>query len=82
MDALGDREKVGVAIDHEPAGVHADAAHVGEQRLQHLRDAATRRGRVHVENRAARERLLCELGGGFEARHPLRADERLQPSGV
>jgi hypothetical protein len=78
VDALGDREEVGVTLDHEPARVDAGAAHVREQRLQHLRDPAACGGRVHVENGAARERLLGQLRGGLEAGHPVRADERLK----
>ena len=37
VDALGDREELRVALDHDPAGVDARAPRVGEQRLQQLR---------------------------------------------
>jgi hypothetical protein len=41
VDALGDAEEIGITGDDHPAGIHACPPRVGEQRAQHLRDAAT-----------------------------------------
>ena len=41
---------------------------IGEQRLQHLRDAAALRGRVDVEDRPPGERRLRLVGDALEAR--------------
>jgi hypothetical protein len=79
MDALGDREEVRIALDHQPARVDAGAADIGEQRLQHLGDTAAGRRRIDVEHRAALERLLGRGGDLLEARHARRADQRLEP---
>ena len=40
VQALGEAEELGVAVDDHPAGVDAGAAHVADQRAQHLGDAA------------------------------------------
>ncbi len=50
VDAFGDPEEFGVAVDHDPTGVDADTSDVREQGLQQLRDPTTRRGRVDVDH--------------------------------
>ena len=82
VDPLRDCEERGIALDHQPARVDARAAGVGEQRLQHLGDAAAARGRVDVQHRATGKRLARSCRGLLEPRHPLRADQRLEPRGV
>ena len=82
VDTLRDCEELGVAFDHEPACVDPCAAGVGEQRLQHLGDAAAGSGRVDIQNRVTGERLSRSLRSLLEPRHPLRADQRLEPGGV
>ena len=79
VNALRDLEEAGVALDHEPADVEPRAASVGQQRLQHLGDAAARGGRVDVEDRSASHRRLGRLGNPLVASDPLGPDQRLQP---
>ena len=68
MDALGDREEVRIALDHNQRASTPSAADIGEQRLQHLGDTAAGRRRIDVEHRAALERLLGRGGDLLEAR--------------
>ena len=82
VDPLRDREELRVALDDEPTRVDAGGAHVGKQRLQHLGDAAAGRGRVHVPDRAAAERGLRRLGDVLVERHPVGADQGLEPRRV
>ena len=56
VDALGDGEELGCLAQHDPAGVDAGAAHVGEQRPQHLRHAAAAEGGADVPDRPPLER--------------------------
>ena len=44
VEALGQLEELGRLAQHDPARVDAGAADVGEQRAQHLGDAAARAG--------------------------------------
>ena len=75
MHPLRDLEEARVAFDHDPTGVHAGAARVREQRLQQLGDAATGRGRVHVQDRtalragAAAAAVVSELFGALGTEH-------------
>ena len=48
VQSLGDREELLIAVQHQPAGVDPGAAPVGQQRLQHLGDAATLGGGIDV----------------------------------
>jgi hypothetical protein len=48
VEALGDGEEFGRALDHHPADVYAGAACVRDQRLEQLRDATAASRRVHV----------------------------------
>ena len=57
VDALGDGEELGCLAQHDPAGVDAGAANVGEQRPQHLRHAAATEGGADVPDRPPLERL-------------------------
>jgi hypothetical protein len=66
VDPLRDLEERGIAVDHAPAGVEADPAHVGQQRLQQLGDAAAARSRVDVPDRAAPEELPAVLHAALD----------------
>ena len=48
-----------IALHHDPAHVQPGAAHVADQRAQHLRHLAAERGRVHGPQRAAAEQLAA-----------------------
>ena len=63
VDALGDLEEVGVALDHGPARVDAGALGVADQRQQQLHHAPALGGRAHVPDRALAE----QLAGGADA---------------
>ncbi len=82
VNPLRDREEVGISFDHEPARVDAGAARVREQCLEHLGNAAARPGGVDVQDGAPGESLSRDLGRLLELRHPLDADQRLQPRRV
>ena len=78
-------KNAGVALDHEPAGVDPGAADVGEQRLEHLGDAAADGGRVDVEDRTAGECLAHGVRSAEEALGPFVADhgrEQLRRRGL
>ena len=66
MDALRDREERRVAVDHGPAGVDPRSTRVGQQRSEHLGDAAPARGRVHVPDPAPRELLAARPLGAMQ----------------
>jgi hypothetical protein len=57
VDALGDSEEIGRALDHRPAHVRAGAAGVRHQRLEQLRDAAPSGRRVDVPHDPAGQQL-------------------------
>ena len=57
VQALGDAEELGVAADGDPSRVDADAAHVADERAQHLGDAAAMSGGVHVPERPPVQQL-------------------------
>ena len=57
VETLRDLEEPRVAFDHEPTRVDPTPRDVCEQRLEHLGNAAARRGRVHVQDRAPVEVL-------------------------
>ena len=57
VDALGNGEEIGRALDHHPADVNAGAPRVGDQRFEQLRDAAAASGRVHVPDDPAGQKL-------------------------
>ena len=78
VDALGDLEVSGIALDDQPARVDPDAAGVREQRLQELGDTAAARSGVHVDDASPVEPLTgarCRLRETVGA---LGADERGQ----
>ena len=54
---LGDVEEVLLPEDHLPVGVEADVAHQRHQRVEDLRYAPAERGRAHVQDRLALQRL-------------------------
>ena len=70
VEPLGDREEVGVAFDHDPAGVDADTPGVREQRLEQLGHATAGRGRVDVEHLPPVERSSSVVGEVLECREP------------
>ena len=74
VEALGDAEEVGVAVDHDPARVEPGAADVADQRAQHLGDAAAVRGRVDGPERPAGEQFPAARDGVLEARQPVRRE--------
>ena len=85
VQALGDAEELGIALGDDPAAVEPGAAHVADQRAQHLGDAAAERGRVDVPDRAGAEQRvrgrdgLLELREALAGQHlgePLRAQRR------
>jgi hypothetical protein len=77
VEALRDEEELAVLAQDRPARVDADAADVGQQSAQHLRDPAPARGRVDVPDRPSLEEQARPLG---EALHlgVLVADQRLE----
>ena len=55
VQPLGQREEHRVALDDEPPARDTHAEREGQQDVEHLRDAAARSGRVHVDDPVARE---------------------------
>ena len=82
MNSLGDLEEVGIAPDHEPADVEAGSAAVGEQRLQHLGNAAAGRGGVDVQHRPASQERLGRLGDRLVTSGAVRTDQGLEPGRI
>ena len=80
VDALGDREELGVTGDDEPAHRHADAEDVADQHLQHLGHSPAGGRRVDVPHRAASERGPSTGCFADERGVALLPDERLQAS--
>src|SRR4051794_10470541 len=78
VDALGDLEVAGVALDDQPPRVDADAAGIREERLQELGDAASARRGVHVDNPPAVEPGAGVRGRLREAFGAVGSDERGQ----
>ena len=67
VDPLGEDEEVLVALDHHPARVDAGPARVGEQRDEHLGNAAAAGGRVDVPYDAPVEHLAAAPHGAQDA---------------
>jgi hypothetical protein len=67
MDALGDREEVLVALEHQPVGIDAGTGQVAEQEVQHLGDPAALLGRVDLPQPPAGEPLGRQLQAIQEA---------------
>jgi hypothetical protein len=82
VDPFRDREEGRIPFDHEPPGIDARAACVGEKRLQHLRHTASGPGRVDVQYRPAGERRPRQVSRPLESRHPLGADQRREPGRI
>ena len=82
VDPLRHRKERRVALDDEPARVDPAAPRVGEQRLEHLGNAAAGGGRVHAYDSAPGEPLPRLLGHRLEAGHPLPPDQRLKARSV
>ena len=58
--ALGDREERRLAGDHvQPAGVHAHAADVTHEYVEHLGHSAARSSRIDVPHRGAVQGVAC-----------------------
>lgn len=81
VDALGDFEEAGVAVDDQPSRVDAGASGVREQSLQELGDPASARARVHVDDPPPFEVGAAARGRLGETVGALRADQRGQPFG-
>ena len=60
-------KNVGVAVENQPPGLDAGAPPVGEQRLQHLGDAAAVRGGVDVPDHPPGESRAGAASGGQQA---------------
>ena len=76
---FGDLEEGGVSVDNGPPGVDARAFRVGEQRLQELGNAATRRRRVHVHHSRAAESIPSAVGNALESLGALRTQQVCEP---
>ena len=79
VDALGEREELGVAVEHQPAVVDAGAPPVREQRLQHLGHPAAVGGRVDVPDDAVVEERLCLAPRGWRAARPVGLEQAGEP---
>jgi hypothetical protein len=78
VQAFGEREKLGVAGDHEPADRDVEIADVPNQHLQHLSDPAAGSGRVDVPYGAPGQLSPNPVSGLEQAKVPLATDEGLQ----
>ena len=82
VQALGDAEELGVAADGDPSRVDADAAHVADQRAQHLGDAAAVSGGVHVPERPPVQQLAPAGHRVLELRQALGREDVAEALGI
>jgi hypothetical protein len=78
VQALGDREKLGVPGDHQPADRDVQILDVPDQDLQHLGDPATCRGRADVPDGVPAQQGPELVGGQGELPVSRGADDRLE----
>ena len=78
VDPLGEDEEVLVALDHHPARVDAGPARVGEERDEHLGNAAALGGRVDVPYDAPVEHLAAAPHGAQHALVVLGREHRFE----
>ncbi len=79
VDPLGDLEEAGVAFDHDPTGIDAHAAGMGEQGLQQLRDSTAGCGGIDVDHATVSEPVAGIGGRTLEPLDALGADQLRQP---
>ena len=79
VHALGDRKERRFAVEDQPAVLDLGATPVGEQRLEHLGDAAAMGGGVDVPDRAVPERQPSSCRARGEAFGSLRRQDARQP---
>ena len=77
MHPPGDGEELRVTVQNQPSGVHACAASIGQQTLQHLRHPATVRGGIDVPHHATSEKGPSPGGGRHQPAPLQRAKDRL-----
>ena len=82
VQALGDVEELRVARDRHPARVEAGAAHVADQRPQHLRHAAAVRGGVDVPEGPPFQQLAPARDRMLEIRQALGREDVAEALGV
>jgi hypothetical protein len=68
------REELGIALDDHPAGVHTGPARIGDQRHEHLGDAAPACRRVDAPHDPAGQQPLCARDRGIELTDLLRRE--------
>jgi len=78
VDALGDVEELGRAIDDDPARVDPGAARVGDKRAQQLDHATPERGRVHVPDDPPGEQLARLAHAALEVGEPVGRQHRTE----
>ena len=66
VEALGDAEELGIAVDHQPARIDPAPTRVADQRTQHLRDPASAPRRVDVPERSLVQQLPSPRERVFE----------------
>ena len=81
VEALGDGEELGRALDRHPAHVEPGTARVGREGAQHLRDATALRRRVHVPDGTPFEQAPGTLEVLLELAPRLRIEKLLEPCG-
>ena len=82
VDALRDREELGITRDHDPIHLDPEPARIPEQGRQHFRNPSALRGRVNAHDASAAD-TLPKLGGRRKKRRQaLLANDRLQPARV
>ena len=78
VQPLGDREKLRVAANHDPANRDVQTRDVPHEHLQHLRDPAADRGRIDVPDGPLAQPVPQPGGRGDQLHITLGPDDRLQ----
>ena len=82
VDALGDGEELGRALDDDPARVDPGAARIADERAQQLHDAAALGGRVHVPDHVAVQEPPALVDRALEPLDLLRGEDRAEAVGA
>ena len=82
VDPLGDREELGIPVNHRPFGRDARTACVAQEHVQELGHASAGRGRVDVDDPPPVQTLSRSRGDLEQTGEALGSDDRTEPSGI